>query len=286
MLSDARSAPRFAAHLRAECEQASPHEGAPGSLVVFRFDAAVAASQLGSHPDADISLVKAIHPATGSLVQLRPGVVFRFLWRRHALLFGYRCDGARVEGDALALLRHTVARADGHDRTSSRSVHARRPRRRSLACEARAILARSIGTAHPLAELARTLGVSPFHLAHEFRRRFGISIHQYLLELRLVSALDSLRAGASDLSMLALELGFSHHSHFTAHFRRAIGHSPRDVRRMLTATSVAELGVIEPPCCGERTRGGPLRRPSNILSAIGGHATLAPIGSGCLATSR
>ena len=57
-----------------------------------------------------------------------------------------------------------------------------------------------------------------------------------------------LRAGASDLSRLALELGFCHHSHFTAVFRQGLGSTPREVRRMLTADTIADLGIATRQC--------------------------------------
>ena len=51
-------------------------------------------------------------------------------------------------------------------------------------------------------------------------------IHRYLTQLRLRSSLERLADGANDLTALALELGFSSHSHFTDAFRREFGHAP------------------------------------------------------------
>ena len=50
-------------------------------------------------------------------------------------------------------------------------------------------------------------------------------IHRYLVQLRLARALVEL-PHTNDLTMLALDLGFSSHSHFTAAFRRAFGSPP------------------------------------------------------------
>ena len=59
-----------------------------------------------------------------------------------------------------------------------------------------------------------------------FRAATGRSVHQHLTALRLHAALDRIPERRGDLSGLALELGFSHHAHFTAAFRQTFGISP------------------------------------------------------------
>jgi AraC family transcriptional regulator len=82
-----------------------------------------------------------------------------------------------------------------------------------------------------LDDVARAVGASPFHLARLFQQRTGAPVHRYLLCLRLRASLERLADGANDLTALALELGFSSHSHFTDSFRREFGRTPSDVRR-------------------------------------------------------
>ncbi len=55
-------------------------------------------------------------------------------------------------------------------------------------------------------------------------------LHRYLTQLRLSRALSEL-PHADDLTELALELGFSSHSHFSARFRQAFGLTPSEFRR-------------------------------------------------------
>ena len=62
-----------------------------------------------------------------------------------------------------------------------------------------------------------------------FRAVTGQTIHAYRMQLRVRSALERIER-ASDLSAVALALGFSSHSHFTASFRRAFGVTPSGVR--------------------------------------------------------
>ena len=58
----------------------------------------------------------------------------------------------------------------------------------------------------------------------------GVPLHAYLTGLRLARALAEL-PHTDDLTELALELGFSSHSHFSARFRRAFGLTPSEFRR-------------------------------------------------------
>jgi AraC family transcriptional regulator len=81
-----------------------------------------------------------------------------------------------------------------------------------------------------LDQLARVACASPDHLTRIFRRQTGMTLHQYLVRLRLSAALDRLTEGSRDLTALALELGFASHSHFTLAFRECFGAPPSRVR--------------------------------------------------------
>jgi AraC family transcriptional regulator len=104
---------------------------------------------------------------------------------------------------------------------------------------AREMLASNPGGQQSLAEMARLAFVSPFHLARQFRLHTGRSLHAYRTGLRMAMALERLRQGEPDLSALALDLGYSSQSHFSAVFRRAFGHAPGQVRTNLTARKAA-----------------------------------------------
>lgn len=82
-----------------------------------------------------------------------------------------------------------------------------------------------------LDDVARAVHASPFHLARVFQQRTGVPVHRYLTRLRLRASLERLADGTDDLTSLALDLGFSSHSHFTDAFRREFGRPPSDVRR-------------------------------------------------------
>lgn len=76
-----------------------------------------------------------------------------------------------------------------------------------------------------LDELAMLTGVSSGHLARIFRRQAGLSIHQFMVELRLRASLDLLLE-MRNIADVAAQLGFTHHSHFTAAFGKAFGTTP------------------------------------------------------------
>ena len=72
-----------------------------------------------------------------------------------------------------------------------------------------------------------------FHLCRSFRRATGLTLHAYRDEVRLRLALERLQHGERDLSRLALDLGYSSHSHFTAAFRHTFDMPPSTARKLL-----------------------------------------------------
>ena len=78
-------------------------------------------------------------------------------------------------------------------------------------------------------ELARRAEYSPFALCRAFRAVLGMTLTDYRQSLRLRLALERLR-GNEDLSTIALDLGYSSHSHFTMAFRREYGLTPSAYR--------------------------------------------------------
>src|ERR1700730_9588289 len=68
------------------------------------------------------------------------------------------------------------------------------------------------------------------YLTQAFQQIEGLPLYRYQLQLRLARALDLLGDNA-DLTSLALDLGFSSHSHFSAAFKRAYGQTPSAFQR-------------------------------------------------------
>jgi AraC-like DNA-binding protein len=84
-----------------------------------------------------------------------------------------------------------------------------------------------------LARIARALDCSVFHLCRSFRRATGLTLHRYQDAVRLRLALERLGDGERDLSRLALDLGYSSHSHFSAAFRQSFRVAPSAARKLL-----------------------------------------------------
>jgi AraC family transcriptional regulator len=100
---------------------------------------------------------------------------------------------------------------------------------------AKAALHDSVEGRSSLMQIASDLGVTPIHLTQTFKRSEGIPLYRYQTLLRLGRALDRLPE-KDDITDLALELGFSSHSHFTAAFRSEFGLTPSHYRSQTRST--------------------------------------------------
>lgn len=138
-------------------------------------------------------------------------------------------------GSAIAVSRRAEEGRRSPVRRETRRAH------QDTAAAAMALLA--VGPERPigLERLATAVGVSPFHLCRLFKRETGLSVHRYRNRLRLREALERLMEPATDLTSIALDVGFSSHSHFTDAFRREFGASPSETRRKATVAGLAAL---------------------------------------------
>ncbi|GAA6617865.1 helix-turn-helix domain-containing protein [Scytonema sp. NUACC26] len=81
-----------------------------------------------------------------------------------------------------------------------------------------------------LADLAQLLGISQFHFSHVFKQSVGIAPYQYLLQQRIERAKQLLKQTDRTIVDIALECGFSSHSHLSKQFRQLTGMTPRTYR--------------------------------------------------------
>jgi AraC family transcriptional regulator len=150
------------------------------------------------------------------------GTAAMHLEHRRLLAAAHRRDAVAVEETALHLLQ--IATSGDEDGTPLRGAAARRAA--GLAADAQVLIAGAFAGRVTLEGLARTLGVSPFSLCRAFRQATGGTLHQHLTTLRLATALEHLPRYRERLTDLALDLGFSSHSHFTQAFRTYFGRAP------------------------------------------------------------
>lgn len=81
--------------------------------------------------------------------------------------------------------------------------------------------------------LANESGYSRVHFVRMFRAATGYSPHNYLLNLRLERARELLNNPSLSLIDIALDCGFSSHSHMSRLFHKSVGVTPSAYRRSL-----------------------------------------------------
>jgi AraC family transcriptional regulator len=181
-------------------EEAQMRELAPRGLLRTR------AAEFGPHR-------LRIDPRTQALVALL----------QHSLRTGV-AESLQAESLALTLVQRAVGPRTTH--TAGASVG-----RQRLVDRAKIVLASDLKRRWTLSEIAKHVGGgSPVYLTQTFQQVEGVPLYRYQLRLRLARALDLL-AQYEDLTALALDLGFSSHSHFSAAFREMYGRSPSQFRQ-------------------------------------------------------
>ncbi len=147
---------------------------------------------------------------------------------RHSL-FGGSIEPLEAESLALTLVCRSLGSRTTHETSAT---HARR----RLVDRAKVLLASDLTRRWSLAEIAAEIGGSAVYLTQSFQQVEGLPLYRYQLRLRLARALD-LVTRCDDMSALALDLGFSSHSHFAAAFKQAYGRSPTAFRMSTLAKS-------------------------------------------------
>lgn len=116
--------------------------------------------------------------------------------------------------------------------------HSRRPSapqrigaERAVVRQARGYLMENLAENLSLEELARRVGMSPYHLLRVFRAATGQTPCAYRNQQRLIQAKTLLRKGLP-IAQVALATGFNDQSHFTNRFRRMVGVPPGEYRRL------------------------------------------------------
>jgi len=167
-------------------------------------------------------------------IQDRPDRPFRLTHVRAdlALYFEQRqlferiphAEPLEIEETILALLDRILRQMYGRlrEETPNRAMHERVE-------AARFTIASDISRNFTLRDLAKRAGYSPFALCRAFHAIAGMTATEYRQSLRLRLALERLR-GREELTAIALDLGYSSHSHFTMAFRRAFGMTPSAFR--------------------------------------------------------
>ena len=77
-----------------------------------------------------------------------------------------------------------------------------------------------------LEQLGQRVGCSPFYLSRTFSEQMGMTISQFLRQVRLERAAELLRSGKFNVTQAALEVGYSSVGHFSTAFHETFGCCP------------------------------------------------------------
>ena len=88
-------------------------------------------------------------------------------------------------------------------------------------------------------DIAKNLGISVRTAENAFKQSFGITIHRYQLIRKIEQAKFWLEY-FSDMKILDIShnLGFFDEYHFSKQFKKIVGMSPTEYRRMVMATKI------------------------------------------------
>jgi AraC family transcriptional regulator len=89
-----------------------------------------------------------------------------------------------------------------------------------------ALLRERLANPPSLEEIGQAAGCSPFYLSRTFSAATGMTIPQYVRQLRMERAASLLRSGRFNVTEAALEVGYSSLSHFSQAFHDAFGCCP------------------------------------------------------------
>ena len=86
-----------------------------------------------------------------------------------------------------------------------------------------------------MAELAGSAGMSDSKLRRCFKGLFGVSISEFVLQLRMQRAQEELSIRDSNINQIADKLGYSHACNFTTAFKNRFGLTPKAYQKQLTS---------------------------------------------------
>ena len=128
-----------------------------------------------------------------------------------------------VELLLLALVRMTKANDTGAGVISEHDAN--------MVYDARDLLLKEIGSDMSLSSLAERMDASVYKLNHGFKSIYGISIVEYLTELRMKKAHMALAETYLPIAIIAKDCGYSHPHAFALAFKKYFGYTPAFVQK-------------------------------------------------------
>jgi AraC family transcriptional regulator len=81
-----------------------------------------------------------------------------------------------------------------------------------------------------LPEIAAELNISQYHFCRLFKQSMGVSPHQYIIQKRIEYSQELLLKSNRKIADISLAAGFANQGHFSYHFRKLTGTTPKQYR--------------------------------------------------------
>lgn len=96
-------------------------------------------------------------------------------------------------------------------------------------------------------DIARFAGFHPYYLARRFKEETGKSIKEYIRDAKIAEAKSLLKYTNMSLSEISEALAFSSQSYFTETFKRVVGLTPGQYRRVIEAAGDEDFETLQKP---------------------------------------
>jgi len=110
-------------------------------------------------------------------------------------------------------------------------------------CKTRDMLRATDGRRMSIREVAREIGMSPYHFIRLFKAVFGMTPYQCLLDARLDKAKHLLTMSDLPVTEVSMEAGFSSLGGFSYLFSRRVGMPPSAYRQRLRPLALSQGGM-------------------------------------------
>lgn len=201
-----------------------PHPDVQPLLLFFRAETVKDAL---ARQDADLCWLERVHPMTSELLQ-------RLEW---LVQLGNSCSSfSALRADAMIrdILQEFIRQAVAADRISQRLPVTRRSTRIELykrLSAAREWILANYSAPISLEAMAEAAMMNSQHFLRMFRDCYGITPHQFVIEVRLTAARQLLTETKQPVSVICRQTGFESFPSFSAIFRQRFGSSPTAYRK-------------------------------------------------------
>lgn len=141
----------------------------------------------------------------------------------------YKADGAAYQNGDSDSVRIASSDTDGGDRAS---ITKRNAGKRQNLQELKEYLDRNYASKITLDLLSEKFFINKFYLTRIFREQFGESVTEYLLQIRITRAKQSLRFTDKSIEQIAHECGMQDANYFSRVFKKVEGVTPGEYRKV------------------------------------------------------